>query len=391
VTETQAVRWSATETSISVEYSPLLMEEIRLYAVEGSQRILRGGLEVGGVLFGIHENRRVTVQAFRKAPIDYALGPAFVLSAKDKATLSEVVRSHEADPELKGMVPVGWFVSHSRAETVSVTAHDEAIFREFFPERWQVTLVVRPARGGIARAGFFIHEPDGSLRREKSYREFDLLPMYHASAGPAPSAPSPIPVANARGSEELRGGVKPRTWLWTALSFLLGAGAAASFFLFLWKPAVPPLGLTVSEEGKQLLIGWNPASISNADSATIEVKEPGSSRLLQIKGQQLARGAYPLEYTSGDLNFRMTTYARDGSILSQESTHYLGHPAGTSRELSDAREEAERLRSENAKLQASLKNQTERARQFEERLKVLDTIMKAERAIKSSSTQPTRP
>jgi hypothetical protein len=91
--------------------------------------------------------------------------------------------------------------------------------------------------------------------------------------------------------------------------------------------------------------------------------EPGSSRLLQIKGQRLARGAYPLEYTSGDLNFRMTTYARDG-ILAQESAHYLGHPAGISRELSDACAEAGGLRSENAKLRARLKDAMARARQL---------------------------
>jgi hypothetical protein len=359
---------TATQTPIQVECSPLLMEAIRVYAAEGSQRLLRGGLEVGGVLFGVHGDKRVTIQAFRKAPIEYAHGPSFVLSEKDKAALSEVVRLQETDPELKGMVPTGWFVSHSRGETVAMTSHDEAVFSEFFPAPWQVTLVIRPVRGGIARGGFFMHEG-------ASGGEFEVEPL---NAGP---------LAGARGSEEGRAVdvrpevVKSHTWLWAALSFLLGAGAAAAFFLFLWKPPVPPLGLTISQEGKQLLIAWNAASIASAATATIDVKEPGGSRLLHLKEKQLLRGAYPLEYNSGDLNFRMITYSQDGSILSQENTHYLGYPADTSRELSDAREEAERLRSENAKLLHKLK-------QFEERVKVLDTIAVSEREVRRAPTHP---
>ncbi len=305
-------RWSAAETSISIDYSQELMEAIRG--------------EAGGALFGIRENKHVTLLAFRAGAIDEALA-----------------RSHETDPELKGMIPVGWFVPHARAATVSMTAAEEAIFQKFFPGRWQVTLVA-----GAARGGFFIYEPGGSVRREKSYREFELKPL-----------------AYARGSDKAQ---KFGTWGWAAaLSFVLGAGAAAAFFLFFWKPAVPPLGLTVGEVEKQLLICWNPAAIANADSATIEVKEPESSRLLNLKRQQLARGAYPLEYTSGDLNLRMTSYGRDGSILLQEGTHYLGHPVAASRDLL----EAERLRAENVKLQADLKNQTARVRQLEQRVKAL--------------------
>ena len=362
---------TATQTPVNVEYSPPLMDEIRSYAVEGSQRLLRGGLEVGGVLFGLQDSKRVTVRAFRKMPIDYAHGPAFVLSGKDKAALSEVVRLHETEPELKGMIPVGWFVSHSRGEAIAMTAHDEVIFSDFFPEPWQVTLVVRPQRGGVARGGFFMH--DG-----RRHEEFDLLPV---NLGPLADARGSEDARRADGAAETREIVKSRAWLWATLSFLFGAVAVAAFFLFYWKPPVPPLGLTVSQEGKQLLIGWNAASISRPATATIEVKEPGSSRLLHINDKQLSRGAYPLEYSSGDLNFRMTTYSRNGAMVSQENTHYLGYPADASRELLDAREEAERLRLENAKLLYKLKRS-------EDRVRVLETIASAERAAKSPPAQP---
>jgi len=63
-----------------------------------------------------------------------------------------------------------------------------------------VALVLKPHAFDPTRAGFFFREPDGRLRAERSYQEFQIDPMPLASVSPAravePAAPSfPAPLA----------------------------------------------------------------------------------------------------------------------------------------------------------------------------------------------------
>ena len=58
--------WTVPESPISVEYSLVVIEEIRHEVAEGYQRLSRGGIEVGGVLYGTWStNRTVRVLAMR--------------------------------------------------------------------------------------------------------------------------------------------------------------------------------------------------------------------------------------------------------------------------------------------------------------------------------------
>ena len=41
--------WTVAESPITVEYSHLVIEEIRFAVAEGFQRLSRGGIEVGGL------------------------------------------------------------------------------------------------------------------------------------------------------------------------------------------------------------------------------------------------------------------------------------------------------------------------------------------------------
>src|SRR5205809_750369 len=90
---------------------------------------------------------------------------------------STVVMEHirqlpKTEKTLSGMVPLGWFVSHTRSVGVSMTAQDQEIFSKFFPDRWDVTLVLRPGRMGVSRAGFFTRDADGGVKIDAPYREF---------------------------------------------------------------------------------------------------------------------------------------------------------------------------------------------------------------------------
>src|SRR5437867_3167562 len=160
--------WTAAGHSRRIEYSVSVLREIELTVVDGLNRLRHGGIEVGGVLFGSRSGEHVTVDAFRPLPCEYAFGPKFVLSRNDQAALEKLLESAQTDWGLQGLVPVGWYHSHTRS-ALHLSAQDLEIFNRHFPEPWQVALVFRPEKACPTKAGFFVREADGSIRSESSY------------------------------------------------------------------------------------------------------------------------------------------------------------------------------------------------------------------------------
>src|SRR6266436_1610005 len=108
--------WSVAESPITIEYTLVVLEEIRRAVSEGHQRLSRGGIEVGGVLYGSREGRTVRVLALHEIECEHARGPAFKLSDKDRAALADQLAQDSHEPRLEGMICAGWFLSHTRGE-----------------------------------------------------------------------------------------------------------------------------------------------------------------------------------------------------------------------------------------------------------------------------------
>ena len=119
--------------------------------------------------------------AVRPIPCEYAAGPRFVLSARDQAALRDLLHAPSQDAGLAGLAPVGWFHSHTRSE-ISLSAGDVELFNRFFPQPWQIALVVRPAVLGPSRAGFFFREAGGAIRADAGGRELQLTAGAAAAA-----------------------------------------------------------------------------------------------------------------------------------------------------------------------------------------------------------------
>src|SRR5262245_9049609 len=119
------------------------MNRLRMEAMQALFAIRRGGIEIGGVLFGSFEENRVVLQAFRLLECEHAAGPSFILSDSDQVRLSDLLTASVDDPELVGLVPAGWFRSRTRSE-ISLSEADVAIFDKYFPYLRQVVLVLRP-------------------------------------------------------------------------------------------------------------------------------------------------------------------------------------------------------------------------------------------------------
>jgi proteasome lid subunit RPN8/RPN11 len=161
----------------------------------------RGGAEIGGILLGTFHNGRLVITDYAALDCEHAYGPSFTLSPPDEGRLTRLLAAHANDPG--GARPVGWYHSHTRSE-IFLSDVDLKIHQTYFPESWQVALVMKPHTLQPARIGFFFREADGGVHAGASYREDSLeaLPVRQMPNG-APAAPV-APVPNDSASRRLR-------------------------------------------------------------------------------------------------------------------------------------------------------------------------------------------
>src|SRR5436190_13388655 len=183
--------WSAPQCPFAIEYSPRVLDDIRLAVVDAFFSLPRGGAEIGGVLLGRWERGRLTITEYAPLDCEHATGPSFVLSARDEARLSELLSS--APSAFPGLEPVGWYHSHTRSE-IFLSEADLEIHDRYFPESWQVALVMKPHTFQPTRAGIFFREAGGSIHADAPYQEISIeaLPMSPVAAGEAAEMPKPV-------------------------------------------------------------------------------------------------------------------------------------------------------------------------------------------------------
>ncbi len=181
--------WSVPQCPFTIQYVPAVLDEIRLAISEAFFSVPRGGAEIGGVLLGHFENRRLLISGYAALDCEHATGPSFVLSANDHSRLAELLAAHRGNDSAAH--PVGWYHSHTRTE-INLSDEDLEIHRRYFPEPWQVALVLKPHTFQPTRGGFFFREQDGSIHWSASYKEFTLqVPRLEGSTARTPFALPP--------------------------------------------------------------------------------------------------------------------------------------------------------------------------------------------------------
>jgi proteasome lid subunit RPN8/RPN11 len=181
-TETAVGKWSAPECPFQIEYSARVLDDIRLAVVDAFFSLPRGGAEIGGILLGKWDGSRISITGYEALDCEHAMGPSFTLSPRDQVSLAAMTAAARRNAPHRQ--PIGWYHSHTRSE-IFLSESDQDIHNRYFPEPWQVALVLKPHTFEPMRAGFFFREPDGSLQGDASYREFrlDPLPLRPAPAG----------------------------------------------------------------------------------------------------------------------------------------------------------------------------------------------------------------
>ncbi|HXM42575.1 MAG TPA: hypothetical protein VN924_15080 [Bryobacteraceae bacterium] len=335
--------------SFRIEYSVPVLEEIRETAVDGYHRVPHGGVESGGILYGSHQENLVRIVAWRPIACEYARGPSFLLSEKDEAALEESLTAPGSDTELVGLEPIGWYRTHTRSE-VLLSEADLNFFYRFFPEPWQVGLIVRPHSFAPTRAGFFFREAEGVIRAHSSHLEFTLAPVAAAhpprakegaamrSAEPpttrldvaAAPEPAPVPAAAPRPELETEPLPPPRgraaLWKWFAAGLALLAVATLGFWL---QTSHSSLTLSATDLGGQLRIAWDGAarSIGHATGGSIDIDDHGVRTQLRLTPADLRTGSIFYARQSGDVSVRLTVDV-PGGLPTVEATRFL-RPGGS--------------------------------------------------------------
>src|ERR1700733_13095486 len=99
--------WAVPGSTAKVTYSLPLFHEIDFAVNEGYRKIPHGGIEEGGLLFGVIDEKGTQVEAFRQIACEHAAGPSLLLSDHDLQALTAQIDNSADDPELKGLYLVG--------------------------------------------------------------------------------------------------------------------------------------------------------------------------------------------------------------------------------------------------------------------------------------------
>jgi proteasome lid subunit RPN8/RPN11 len=424
-TDSTTITWSVPECPFTIESSARVLDDIRLAVTDAFFSLPRGGAEIGGILLGKFDNGRLVIGDYAALDCEHAYGPSFTLSPPDEARLTELLSVHANDAG--GLRPVGWYHSHTRSE-IFLSDADLEIHKRFFPESWQVALVMKPHTFQPARIGFFFREADGSVHTSASCREdvLDALPIRQMPSG-APTAPplndtplrrfrpdpasAPVPEpALELASASLRPATpetaipllepaaaelpapkflvesasSSRRWMVVGIGIVAGLGVLCAAFQIrqMWlpqvlaairpAPAVPPpppaLGLNTIDREGQLQINWdrNSPSVRRASDAVLEITDGGPlPAAIQLDTAHLQAGSFTYARTAEKVDVMLVVHQNNGPDF-REVTSFLGKlPDRKPAEDPEAQKQREEMAKQAAKLKADMTFQAAKTKKLE--------------------------
>jgi hypothetical protein len=409
MSETKFGVWSAPQCPTLIHYSLVVIEEIRHEVLQGFQKMARGGIEVGGILYGKQVPEGVHILAVRPIACEHALGPSFQLSERDRAALKAQLEHSNRDTPLEGLAVVGFYLSHTRSE-INLSSSDLELFATYFPHNWQIAMVIRPGRSGAMRAGFFPRDANGYVEAAQSFLEFSFpdrlagvldrprseRPSPERDRGrlPAPSVGSPAvavapvlvpPPADPAAPERMlfadfsvpEAPKKPR-WPWILLWVLVvGALVGGGVRYFILSTSAEPIGLSVLEKDGQLQITWNHSShpVANAARGILDIADGSERRPITLTPADLTRGNFTYQRKTGDVEVRMIVEDLGGD-KTEEASRFLGRPVDSKNP--DAQGPAglqtrDAMEAENARLRRENADMTLRIQTLERTLKIMQT------------------
>jgi proteasome lid subunit RPN8/RPN11 len=442
--ENEVAGWKVPQCPFTIEYSLRVLDDIRLAVMDAFFSLPRGGAEIGGILLGQRLRQRLVIEDYLPLDCEHASGPSFVLSQRDRDALAELLAAAERDPD--GLKPVGWYHSHTRSE-IFLSEADRALYERFFPEPWQVALVLKPHTFQPTRAGFFFREKDGRIHGTDTYQEFVLapLPVRPVPAGVAPaaeSAPSPrlprgpdprgpviavvaeaapqesappaepAPEASARQTAELpipsflAPPAEPKShWLLAtvlAIAICLVAAAVGYQTRDLWLPRLtaaispaPPLsiGLNTSDSDGQLQIQWdgNSPVVRRATNAILEIDDGPVRQEIQLDPRHLQAGTITYGRQGARVDIKLAILLPGGQ-WARGAASFLGSPPEHKPPPEDPeiRKQRDELAQEAAKLKSDLAADEARTRKLAKSLDDVKKVLQDQQRKRLDNQSPER-
>lgn len=430
-TDSATITWSVPECPFTVQASARVLDDIRLAVTDAFFSLPRGGAEIGGLLLGKFDHSRLIISGYAALACEHAYGPSFTLSPPDEERLTVLLAAHAN--HAGGLRPVGWYHSHTRSG-IFLSDADLGIQQRFFPEPWQVALVMKPHTFEPTRIGFFFREADGSVHASACYREgvLDPLPIRQMPSGaptappsneppprrfrpdavtgpglgrvldvapvaaPAEAAEAAIPVPETTATELpapkflTESASSSRRWMAVGIGIvaLLGTLGAAFQVRQMWLPQVldvlrqepavttapPALGLNTIDREGQLQINWdgNSPAVRRASDAVLEITDGGPLPVaIQLDTGHLETGAFTYARTSEKVDVKLIVHQKNGPDF-REVTSFLGKLPD--RKLAadwEAQQQREEAARQAARLKAELSSQVEKTRKLEKAVQLM--------------------
>jgi hypothetical protein len=338
-----------------LRYDPTAWDEILRRVADASSQFPFGGLEVGGVLYGIREGDTVRVLASRPIDCEHTAGPSFTLSAGETVELEHQLRTYSRERALRRFEPVGWYHSRARGE-IQLTAEDRGLYDRFFAQPWQVAIVLRPAELQPTKVALFRRDQDGDITQLPQVSEFD-----HIVAQPYQAPPPPTSRRRLR-------------WAWgAAICASLAAGIVGARQAG-WFDTPSSLALRAIEENNILTIHWDThaQALRSARHASIEITEPGRRQTVACDVECLARGWVTYRPASTTVQVRMRVASASRRTI-EEFTRFVGWrvPGSPTPEELAASGKREQLQQEVAGMRAAIDDRNTQAQALEEALKTM--------------------
>ena len=427
--ENAVATWRAPQCPFTIDYSLRALDDIRLAVMDAFFSLPRGGAEIGGILLGRRMKRRLVIEDYVALECEHAFGPSFALSPRDHARLAELLASAEGNPD--GLIPVGWYHSHTRSE-IFLSEADQDLHSRYFPEPWQVALVLKPHTFHPTKAGFFFQEADGSIHRAASHQEFALapLPVRPIPAGVAPAA-EPGSSARFRRGPDPRGpviavaaetepesepasetlpadGRQPAGRARRVLAIVLAIAVALVVLVVgfqtrrLWLPgltaAIQPaprlsFGLDAIDSDGQLQIRWdrNSLAVRQATGAILEIDDGPVPRNIPLDALQLQAGVFTYGRRGERVEVKLSIHLPHGQ-QARETASFLGKLPGRTPPPEDPeiRKQRDALAAEAAKLKSDLAAEVARTRKLEQSLDEVKKVLQEQQRKRLENQSPER-
>ncbi|HWB84181.1 MAG TPA: hypothetical protein VG675_08580 [Bryobacteraceae bacterium] len=324
-----------TEQTSSIHFEAGVLDEIRRQSVDGLRAFGHGGLEIGGVLYGVREGDGWRIAASAAVECEHALGPGFALSSNDERLLEQRLTPPE------GLELAGWYCSHTRSE-LQLNLRDLAIFTRFFGPPGLVALIVKPYAEGGAQAALY-------LKDEGTPHQTFVIPRpvtapaetkigQAATAEPAPTEPGAVqdhlPVLVTAAPPVPRRKSAGTGWIYAASLATVLISAFAFFGLLHHKtPASPPSSQAAPQLNAytvapgQVCIVWDHVDAPADATGSIDIEDGPSHVRLPLDAGRLRAGNITYAMHSRRINIALwVAKTRDAVPVLIDATQFVGGP-----------------------------------------------------------------